>query len=126
MSGSRNRNAGHGWERDSARGFRECSYPFVVTTRSESKSRDDKGIDLMNKDEYKNGLFEFSVQCKCTQKNPDYHSLIEELPKDFGIPIVFHRKTLKTKTRFRVVGEYATLRVEDFYNLLRKINGITD
>jgi hypothetical protein len=118
MGGKRNRSVGHRWERDCARAYRECGHPHVVTTRSESKARDDTGIDLMNKDEFKNGLLRDAPQCKCTLKNPDYHKLITELPEELGMPVVLHRKTEKQGKIFRVVGEYAIIRVEDFFKLI--------
>lgn len=116
----RNRQAGHKWERDLAKMFRNLNYPHVVTTRSESKSRDNQGIDLMNKDERKNGQFPFNVQAKCTTRTLNYPKLLDELPKEEGIiNVVLHRHTAKAETKFMVTGEYAILTLEDFIKLIK-------
>lgn len=60
----RNVRAGHGYERDCRDEYRRIGYKHVVTSRSESKSRDDQKIDLMNEDEHLNGRFPYNVQCK--------------------------------------------------------------
>lgn len=47
----RNRARGNDYERKIARELRELGFPGVVTSRAESKSMDDKKIDLIDKDD---------------------------------------------------------------------------
>lgn len=120
---NRNRNAGHQWERDLVKVFRDHGYSHVVTTRSESKSRDDQGIDLMNKDERHNGIFPFNIQAKCTTRLVKYPELLSLLPQEDGVVnLIAHRQVIKHETRFMKAGEYVILSLQDFINLL---NGTT-
>src|ERR1700744_2425012 len=69
---NRNRDAGHGFERWIVKWFIKLGFPHVVTSRSESRSRDNDQIDVLNKDEYINGRLPYNVQGKCYSSTPDY------------------------------------------------------
>jgi len=56
MNGKRNRTKGHDLERDCASLFRNLGFSFAKTTRAESKTLDDAGVDIAN--------IPFLVQCK--------------------------------------------------------------
>lgn len=71
-----NRNRGHNYERLIAEELRELGFPGVVTSRSESKSMDDKKVDLIDTE---NKLF-FNPQLKATIKTPDYFGIAKECP----------------------------------------------
>lgn len=125
-NGKRNRSAGHAWERRLAEIFKDLGYEHVVTTRSESRARDNSKIDLMNKDERYNGQFPFNVQAKNKVGNLRYAELLAELPKEEGIiNVVLHKKTQKVGTRFLPAGHYAVLRLYDFLTLLQLLGVIT-
>ena len=115
---NRNRTAGHNFERYCVQKMRDSCYQNVVTSRSESKSRDDSGIDLMNKDEVENGKLEYNIQCKTTAKNVNYSKLMNEMPE--GINVILHRKTKKAKTKFITEGEFAIIPMDLFFELISK------
>ena len=121
-NGKRNRTAGHAWERTSASILRETKFfPHVVTSRSESKARDDKKIDLMNKDEVDNGRLIYSIQCKNTTTSLPYPKLLAEMPDDGYMNVLFHNQTKKRGDRFMSIGQYAALKLEDFIKLITQI-----
>ena len=64
----RNRTRGHDYERLIANELRELGFPGVVTSRSESKSFDDKKVDLIDTE----GKLFFNPQLKSTINTPDY------------------------------------------------------
>lgn len=119
MNGKRNRRAGHGWERQLAELFREIGFPHVVTSRSESRSRDAQKVDLINKDELINGRFPFNVQAKTTTNHVKYAKLLDEMPIIEGVTnIVIHKQTQKTGTRFLPIGEFVIMKLSDFKQLI--------
>lgn len=120
-SGKRNRSAGHRWERSLARLFRDIGFPHVVTTRSESRSRDDQKIDLINKDEGKNGRLPYDVQAKCTVTSVSYPKLLGEIPLTPGVmPVILHRQTRKVGNTFVPRNDFAILYLEDFLTLVQQ------
>lgn len=121
----RNRSVGHNLERQLAKKFRELGYEHVVTTRSESRSRDNQGIDLINKDEAVNGRFEFNVQAKSINKHVAYAKLLADIPVVEGVTnVVIHRQTTKHGDRFVETGKYAILNLEDFFKMVKRINDL--
>lgn len=128
-NGKRNRTAGHNFERELAEFFRGLGFSHVVTARSESKSRDDDKIDLMNTQEGKNGRFVFNVQAKNTTGHVKYAKLLAEMPNEDGvINIVMHKQTEKNSSgRFIQKGKYVIMSVEDFEKMIKLYNakGVT-
>ncbi len=118
-NGKRNRTAGNSFEGYCKRLYHEYGYPHVVTTRSESRSRDAKKIDLMNKEEVVNGQLPFATQCKSYARKLDYPALLESIDSNL-IKVVMHRFTQKRGTKFYTQGEYAILKLEDFFKLIQK------
>ena len=97
-------------------------FPNIVTSRSESRSRDNIKVDLINFDEYKNGKLPFNFQCKNSCRGVNYYNLFKSMPDDEAINCILHRYTEKSKTgKFITKGEYAILNMSDFINLLSKI-----
>lgn len=122
--GKRNRVQGQKFERDIAKYFRDIGYPHVVTTRSESRSRDNQKVDLINKDEYKNGRFEFNVQLKNTTIRPAYPALLAEMPQIDGVKnIVIHKQTERNDEsgRFLPIGKYTILYLDDFMEMVKRL-----
>lgn len=121
-NGKRNRAAGTGWEREVAQMFREMGFPYVVTTRSESRSRDAQKVDLMNKDEWKHGRLPYNVQCKNVKGHLKYAKLLDELPKIPGlINFIAHKQTEKKNNRFVTTDKFAILRLEDFIKMMDRL-----
>jgi len=112
---SRNRTAGHNFERECVKKLKKIGFTEAVTARSESRNLDNLGVDIANTHPY-------IIQCKNKVNNPNYHSIIEDMPQNIGIPIIFHRKTSKSnKGRFITKGEYTIIRMIDFLDLLEKV-----
>jgi hypothetical protein len=125
MGGKRNRTAGHKYERTAAKRFREeLGWMHVVTSRSESKTRDDQKVDLMNHDEYTNNRMVFDIQCKNTTVNVNYHKLMEEMPNlNETMPVILHNKTQKVVDgdKFMKVGEYAIMKADDWFTVMAEL-----
>jgi|SRR6185369_14970601 len=121
-NGKRNRTAGSNWERDLVQLFRSIGFPHVVTTRSESRSRDAQKIDLINKDEFKNGRLPYNVQAKNIKGHLKYAKVLGELPQDEGvINVILHKQTEKKNNRFVTVDKFAILRLEDFIDMAKRL-----
>lgn len=121
-NGKRNRAAGHKWERMCANILREIGYKHVVTSRSENRKRDADKIDLMNTDEFENGLLPYSVQCKTLSTTATYPKLLSEMKDLPGtIKLVLHQQTKKSKEgKFMETGRYACLHMGDFINIIKE------
>jgi len=115
---SNNRNRGNSYERVKRLELISCGYKDVVTTRSESRNMDALGIDLMGQS------LPFYVQCKLSNNRAFNHhkwykERLERLPTDKPT-FIFNKITSKSKSgRFMEDGEYVTLRINDFYKLLK-------
>jgi hypothetical protein len=121
---SRNhRTAGHNYERFEADQLRKSGlFPNAVCSRAESKSRDDSGVDLMNREESTQGRMEYNFQCKNSSQMLNYHKIMEHIPNSPDIMnVILHKFTLKPKnggTVFVTKGMYAILKRDDFYKLM--------
>ena len=115
MAANRNRTAGNNFERLIVRELKELGYD-VVTSRSESKNMDDRGVDVFGPD------FPYYVQCKNSKTYQKLHELItsEKLPTDKPT-IVFQRKTRKANTKFVTEGDYVSMSKETFYEILKQL-----
>lgn len=122
-NGKRNRSAGHKLERDLVKLFKKAGFTHTVTTRSESKSRDDQKVDLMNKNEYENGRLPYNVQAKTSTSHLSYAKILSELPETKDVVnVIIHRQTTKVGERFLRRGEYAILNLNDFMKIIKELN----
>lgn len=114
MGGKRNRTAGHKWERDCCK-LLVPFFPDVVTSRAESRTRDDLKVDLCN-----TGFL--NVQCKTLSQRVDYVTVLNEMPKEEKqMNVIFEKKTKKSpKGRFIEEGQYVHMHLSDFLELIRK------
>jgi len=118
---SRNRRAGHNWERECMKILKSL-FPNVVTSRSESRSRDALKIDLINENEYENGILPVEFQCKTTSSGLNYRKYLDELPGK-SLKCILHKYTQKSeKGRFIEKGRYAILPLNDFIKILECAN----
>ena len=106
------RNKGHRYETKIAQELRNLGFTDVVTSRSESKSMDDKKVDLVDR----SGKLPCYIQLKNTVNTPQYHAIKKECPlKD---------KQVKKEKVFGSAGEVVIMDKDFFYELLSKlING---
>lgn len=122
-NGKRNRSAGHSWERKIVEVLRKIGFPHAVTSRSESKSRDDQKVDIINKDEFKNGRLPYNIQAKNTSGTLKYAVVLSEQPKEDGvINVIFHKQTEKQGERFVCRDKFAILYLDDFLKLIKERN----
>lgn len=118
---NRNRSAGHWLEREVVKKLKVIGFPFATTSRSESRSRDNQKIDIINTDEVENGRLPYNIQCKNTSTSLPYHSFLAEMPDDKNINVIIHNKTKKVNTQFRTIGQYAIMNSVDFYKLIEEL-----
>jgi len=116
---NRNRTAGHDWERESAKKLEHIGFKDVVTSRFESKSLDNAKVDLTRK--FGNRL-PINIQCKSSSKAFSLGEVLEEMPKDKKINVVFLEQTKKAKKYFVKHKEYAVLSLDDFLKLIKDAN----
>lgn len=105
------RTKGHKYELDIRDWFRELGWERAVSSRSESKNKDDQGIDLCYTDP-------FNVQAKAVEKLGSIHDVLAKMPNDSNYNVVFHKKNRK--------GTIVAMTIEDFKELLESLikNGI--
>jgi hypothetical protein len=97
---------GHKYELDIRDWFRELGWTKSVSSRSESKNKDDQGIDLCYTDP-------FSIQAKAVEKLGSLHDILAKMPQDQNYNIVFHKKNRK--------GTIVAMTIEDFKELLEML-----
>lgn len=78
----------------------------AVSSRSESKNKDDQGIDLCYTDP-------FSIQAKAVEKLGSLHDILAKMPQDQNYNIVFHKKNRK--------GTIVAMTIEDFKEILEML-----
>jgi len=107
-----NRTAGHNYERLCVKRLRDNGYSDAVTSRSESRNMDNKGVDIFG------SSLPIHIQCKNSLKEIKYHTLLNEerLPTDKPL-VIFHKKTRKSNTKFVTEGEYVIMKYETFNQL---------
>lgn len=108
---SRNRRAGHNWERTCVLKLRNIGID-CKTSRYESKALDDKGVDIYAPN------FPFNVQCKNTSTRLNYDEILSSMPDD-KVRVIFSKLTQKKGSRFHEKGTYAILYLEDFLKLIK-------
>lgn len=117
-----NRTAGHNYEREITKEFRELGFIACSTSRLESRSRDNAKVDLCNKDEHIHGRLPYNIQCKTIVGNADYRKFLKEMPAGTEINVVLHKSTKKTPGGiFKPTGQYALLYKEDFYRMVKRL-----
>jgi len=81
---NRNRTAGHNWERETTKKYRELGFN-ATTSRYTSREKDDQKVDLC-------GTEPINIQAKFTKNYPDFHSLLNEMPNDGNYNVVHHKR----------------------------------
>lgn len=107
---NRNKTAGSNYERQIAAELRDLGFD-AVTSRSESRSLDNAGVDLVTN-------FPLAPQMKISVNQPNVHKLLTETEAE----IIFYKRVEKAFEKFMSKGEYVMLRKEDFYKIIK--NGV--
>lgn len=100
------RKKGHSYELAIRDLFRELGWTNSVSSRSESKNKDDQGIDLCYTDP-------FNVQCKAVEKLGGIHDILARMPKGSNYNLVFHKRNRK--------GTIVAMTLEDFTELIQML-----
>lgn len=104
MSGKSSRTKGHQFERDMVNRLKKF-WPSVLTSRSESKRLDDKGVDLAYTDP-------FSFQCKAQERlTTGLHDVLASMPNDTNYNVVLWKRNRK--------GVVVAMTLEDFEEILQ-------
>lgn len=120
-NGRRNRNAGKSWELEIIKLLKQHDlYPHAVSTRSESRTLDGCGIDVMNHNEITNGMMLDSIQAKSESKTVAYPKLLDRI-REAGRPnpVVFHKQTARSNTKFMERDRFAICYMETYVELLK-------
>jgi len=96
------RTKGHAYERALAKKLREMGFEKCTTSRFSSKEMDDKKVDLC-------GL-PFNIQAKAVEKLGCVHTILDSMPKEEKLNLVFHKKNNK--------GTIVCMTEKDFLNLV--------
>ena len=86
--------------------FKELGWKDAVSSRSESKNMDDKGVDLCY-------TAPFAVQAKAVEKLGSIHDILAKMPNDSNYNLVFHKKNRK--------GTIVAITIEDFKEILQML-----
>lgn len=100
------RKKGHAYELVVRDLFKELGYTECVSSRSESKNLDDKGVDLCY-------TGPFHVQCKAVENLGSLHKILASMPKE-KMNVVFHKKNRQ--------GTIVAMDVETFLTLARQLS----
>jgi D-arabinose 1-dehydrogenase-like Zn-dependent alcohol dehydrogenase len=105
------RKKGHSYELLIRDFFKELGYTDCVSSRSESKNLDDKGVDLVF-------TGSFWVQCKAVENLGSVHAILDRMPKDDKMNLVFHKKNRQ--------GTIVCMELETFRTLAKKFSTDVD
>lgn len=101
------RTKGHRYELDIIKIFNELGWEEAVSSRSESKRKDDAGIDVCYTDP-------FHIQCKAWERAPSYHEVLRSMPQTKGkYNLIFHKRNRQ--------GTVVVLSQEDFLEILEML-----
>ena len=78
----------------------------AVSSRSESKNKDDKGIDICYTDP-------FNIQCKAIETLGSAHKVLAAMPQDSNYNVVFHKKNRQ--------GVVVSMTMEDFLEIVQML-----
>ena len=109
------KNKGSAYERQIAKELRDIGFTGVVTARSESKSKDDDKIDLIDKD----SKLPVEIQLKRTIAIPQYFKIREQSSVDNKKFAIIWAKQEKKEVNICTVGECVIIDKELFYELIK-------
>lgn len=97
------RKKGHAYELDIIQWCKELGWEEAVSSRSESKRTDDKGVDIC----YTKPL---NIQCKAVENLGPVHKVLASMPKDDNYNIVMHKRNR--------MGTVVSMTLADFTELI--------
>ena len=105
-----NRRRGIKWELDCINAIKHI-FNKAVSSRAESRTLDAAKVDICYTGDY-------SIQCKLSNKRISYDVILDSMPDNKKINVIFHKLTRKSKKNFVTLGTYAMLNLEDFIKIL--------
>ena len=113
MAKPRNTVAGHNLEREDVKLFKRLGFSKAISSRAESKTRDDAKVDLCH-----TGIF--NLQAKCLTVSPNYPALLKQMPNEPDqINVVSHALTKKSaKGKFMRKGKYYIVEAKGMERML--------
>jgi hypothetical protein len=100
------RQKGHGFELSMRDVFKDLGWDTCVSSRSESKNKDDAGIDLCFTDP-------FNIQCKAVEQLGSHHKVLAAMPKDTNYNILLHKRNRQ--------GVVVSMMLDDFIEILKML-----
>lgn len=97
---------GHTFERDMAQWFRDLGWEKCVTSRAESKNKDDQGIDLCYTDP-------FNIQLKAVENLGSMHKVLSQMPQDINYNVCLHKRNRQ--------GTIVAMTLEDFEEIIQML-----
>jgi len=94
---------GHSYERQIAEEFRKLGWKKALTSRQESRRKDNEGVDLCNTDP-------LQIQCKSLNIFKSPVNVLKAMPENGFYNVVFTKVVHK--------GEFVTMNKNDFYTML--------
>jgi hypothetical protein len=104
--GATNRKKGHDYERLIAKEMRALGFPDAATTRSKDLTLDADKVDICNA-----GIYH--IQCKKVKNSVQYTKILEEMPVDDKVNVIFHCKGVRATKK-----ELVIMTKEDFYKIV--------
>lgn len=98
------RKKGHSYELVVRDFFKDLGYTDCVSSRSESKNMDDKGVDLC----YTGPWY---VQAKAVENLGSIHKILAAMPKESKLNVVFHKRNRQ--------GTIVAMDIESFKTLAK-------
>jgi hypothetical protein len=100
------RQKGHTYELQIRDFFKDLGWDKAVSSRSESKNKDDQGIDLCFTDP-------FNVQCKAVENLGSIHKVLISMPNDQNYNLIFHKRNRQ--------GTIVAMTLEDFKEIIQML-----
>jgi len=117
MAKNRNRTAGHNYERQIVNELKNMNM-FCVTSRSESRNMDNKGIDIFG-DEL---LHDIQCKIKKSISKREINNILLNTGRDEKDLVIFHKHVKRSeKGIFLPQGEFVYMKKNTYYNMIKQI-----
>lgn len=97
---------GNHFELQIVRLFKALGWKSASSTRNGSRALDAMGVDVMK-------VSPFHVQAKAVEKSLNYHEILEHMPVDNNINLVFHKRNRR--------GVIVSMTEADFFRVLNML-----
>lgn len=116
MSGKTNRRRGNNYELQIVKELKDLGFECVVTSRSESKAKDNDKVDIIDK--CSQLPFNIQIQIKKTAATPNYFKIRESSTVENETFVIIWNKQKRAKVNMVSEGESVILDKKLFYKLI--------